>query len=70
MSILFRKNHRVGGTTRLSCDRLTMRKENIQPKYLKRKGIKDTFSLTDKQQQQQRNNIFTLRHLNKMTVQN
>ena len=49
MSILFRENHRVGGTTRLSFDELTVRKGNIRPKYLKRKRIKDTCSLTDKQ---------------------
>ena len=40
--ILFRKNGRVGGTTRLSLDISTVRKENFRPKYLKRKGIKDT----------------------------
>ena len=39
----------MGGTTRLSLDRTTVRKENLWPKYLKRKGIKDTCSLTDKQ---------------------
>ena len=48
--ILFRKNHRVGGgTTQLSLDRSTVRKENLRPKYLKCNGIKDTCSLTDKQ---------------------
>ena len=45
--ILFRENYRVGGTTRPSFNRLTVRKENIRQKYLKRKGIKDTCSLTD-----------------------
>ena len=50
ISILFRENRRVGGgTTRLSLDRSTVRKENLQPKYLRRNGIKDTCSLTDKQ---------------------
>ena len=49
ISILFRENHRVGGTTPISLDRSTMRKENLRPKYLKRKGIKDTCILTDKQ---------------------
>ena len=34
ISILFRENSRVGGTTRLSLYRTTVRKEN-QPKYLK-----------------------------------
>ena len=37
------------GTTRLSLDRSTVRKENLRPKYLKRKGIKHTCSLIDKQ---------------------
>ena len=49
ISILFRKNRRVGGTTRLCLDRSTVRKENLRPKYLKRTGIKDTCSRTDKQ---------------------
>ena len=35
-SILFRKNHRVCGTTRLSLDISIVRKENLRPKYLKR----------------------------------
>ena len=47
--VLFRENHRVGGTTWLSLDRSTVWEENLRPKYLKRKGIKDTCSLTDKQ---------------------
>ena len=47
--ILFRKNRRVDGTTRLSLDWSIVRKENLRPKYLKRNGIKDTCSLTDKQ---------------------
>ena len=41
ISILFRKNRRVVGTTGLSLDRSTG-KENGRPKYLKLKGIKDT----------------------------
>ena len=45
ISILFRENRRVGGTTRRSLDRSNVRKE----KYLERKGIEDTYSLTDKQ---------------------
>ena len=49
ISILFHENHRVGGTARISLDRSTVRKENLRPKYLKRKGIKDTCILTDKQ---------------------
>ena len=57
----------MGGTTRLSLDRTTVRKENLWPKYLKRKGIKDSCSLTDKQTKK---NIFIFRRLNKMTVQN
>ena len=47
--ILFCKNHRVGGTTRLSPNRSTAQEENLRPKYLKRPGIKDTCSRTDKQ---------------------
>ena len=49
--ILFRENRRVGGggTTRLSLDRSTVRKENLQTKYLKHNEIEDTCSLTDKQ---------------------
>ena len=47
--ILFRKNGRMSGTTLLSLNRSTVRKENLRPKYLKRKGIKDTSSLTYKQ---------------------
>ena len=34
-SILFRENHRVRGTTRLSLDISIVRKENLRPKYLK-----------------------------------
>ena len=49
ISILFLENRRVGDTTRLFLDRSTVRKENLRSKYLKRKGIKDTCSLTDKQ---------------------
>ena len=49
ISILLHENRKNGGTTRLSLYRSTVRKENLQPKYLKRKGIKDTCSLTDKQ---------------------
>ena len=49
VSSLFRENRRAGATTRLSLDRSTMRKENHRPKYWKRKEIKDTCSLTDKQ---------------------
>ena len=66
--ILFCENRRVGGTTRLFLDISTVRKENLRPKYLKPKGIKGTCSLTDKQRN--KNNIFTFRWLNKMTVQN
>ena len=44
ISLLFSKKHGVDGTTRLSLDRSTVR-----PKYLKRKWIKDSCSLTDKQ---------------------
>ena len=65
--ILFRKNCRVGGTTWLSLNRSTVQKENLQPKCLKRNGIKDTCSLTEKQKKK---SIFTFRRLNKMTVQN
>ena len=50
----------MGGTARISFDRTTVLKENLRPKYLKRKGIIDTCILTDKQ----------VRRLNKMTVQN
>ena len=49
ISILFRENHRVGGRARISLDRSTVRKENLRPKYLKRKEINDTCILTDKQ---------------------
>ena len=49
ISILFRENHRVGGTARISLDRSTVWKENLRPKYLKCNGIKDTCILTDKQ---------------------
>ena len=66
ISILFRENRGGGGITQLSLDRPTVRKENLQPKYLKRKGIKDTCSLTYKKQQQNR---LTYRRLNKITVQ-
>ena len=45
ISILFCENLRVGGTTRLSLDRSTVRKE----KYLERNGLEETYSLTDKQ---------------------
>ena len=45
--ILFRENHTGGGITQLSLDRSTVRKENLQPEYLKYKGIKDTCSLAD-----------------------
>ena len=47
--ILFGENHRVGGTARISLDRSTVRKENLRPKYLKLKWIKDTCILTGKQ---------------------
>ena len=40
ISVLFRENDRGGDITRLSLDRSTVRKENLRPKYLKRKGIK------------------------------
>ena len=36
-SILFRENSWVDGTTRLSLDKSTVRKENLRPKNLKRK---------------------------------
>ena len=49
LSILFRENRRVGGTTGLSLDRSTVGKENLRPKYLERKGIKHTCSVTEKQ---------------------
>ena len=49
ISILPCENCRVGGTTRHSLDRSTGRKENLRPKYLKHKKMKDTCSLTDKQ---------------------
>ena len=49
---LFREDHRGGGITRLSLDRSTVRKENLRPKYLKRKGIKNTCSLTDTKNKQ------------------
>ena len=49
ISILFCENHRVGGTARISFDRSTVWKENIRPKYLKCKRIKDSCILTDKQ---------------------
>ena len=49
ISIFTRKNCRVGDSTRLSLDRSTVRKQNLRPKYLNRKVIKDTCSLTDKQ---------------------
>ena len=48
ISILFRENRRVGGTAGLSFDISNVGKENLKPKYLKRKGIKYTCSLTDK----------------------
>ena len=51
-SVLFRENNRGGDITRLSLDRSTVRKENLQPKYLKRKGIKDTCSLADTKNKQ------------------
>ena len=41
-------------STRLSLDRSTVQKENLQQKYLKRKGIKDTCSLTYKTKQIQK----------------
>ena len=50
--VLFRKNYRWGDITRLSLDRSTVRKENLWPKYLKRKGIKDTCSLADTKNKQ------------------
>ena len=50
--ILFCENRRVGGTTRLSLDRSTVRKENLWPQYLKRNGIKDTCSLTENGQKE------------------
>ena len=46
--ILFHENRRVGGITRLPLNRSPVRKENLQPTYLKRKGIKNTCSLTVK----------------------
>ena len=49
ISILFCENYRVGGIAQISFDRSTVQKENLQPKYLKHKGIKDTCILTDKQ---------------------
>ena len=67
ISILFRENRGGGGITPLSLDRPTVRKENLRPKYLKRKGIKDTCSLTYKKKQQQ--NRLTYRRLYKITVQ-
>ena len=50
ISILFRETHI--GITQLSLDRSTVRKENLRPKYLKRKGIKDTCSLADTKNKQ------------------
>ena len=47
--IIFHENRRVGGTTGLSLDRSTVRKENLQTKYLQCKGIKGTCILTYKQ---------------------
>ena len=58
----FHENRILGGTTWLSLDRPIVWKENLWPEYLKRKGIKHTCSLTDKQTKSRR--------LNKMTVQN
>ena len=49
ISILFRENLRVGGITQISLDRLTVRKKISGQSNLKRNGIKDTCSLTDKQ---------------------
>ena len=49
ISILSHENSRVGGTTRLSPDRSTVWIENIWPKYLKCKRIKDSCSLRHKQ---------------------
>ena len=49
ISILFRENLRVGGITRFSLNRLTVRKKISGQSNLKRNGIKDTCSLTDKQ---------------------
>ena len=46
--ILICKNCTMGGTTRLSLKRLTVCKENLRPKYLKWKRIKDTCRLMDK----------------------
>ena len=63
-----RKSYRGGGITQLSLDRSTVRKENLWPKYLKRKGIKDTCSLADTKKTNKKN-IFTYRRLNKITVQ-
>ena len=73
--IFFRENRGSGGgTTRLSLDRSTVRKVNLQPKYLKCNGIKDTCSLTNKQKtkkkKKKKKNIFTFRLLNKMSFQN
>ena len=47
--ILFCENRRVGGTTRLSRYRTTVRIENLQPKVSETQRIKDTCSLIDKQ---------------------
>ena len=57
ISVLFRENDRGGDITRLSLDRSTVRKENLRPKYLKRKGIKDTCSLADTKKNKQKEHI-------------
>ena len=61
----FRENCRVGGSTRRSLDRSTMRKENLRPKYLKRKGMKKYLQYDG---QRNKKNIFLFRRLNKMIV--
>ena len=60
------KTMRVGGTTRLSLDRSTVRKENLWPKYLTERNKRHLQS----DRHTNKKNIFTFRLLNKMTVQN
>ena len=67
ISILFRENRRVGGTTRLSLYRTTVRKENLRPKVSETQRIK-RYLQSDRQTN--KNNIFTFRRLKTMTVQN
>ena len=57
---------RVGGTTRLSLNRSTVRKENLWPKYLTERNKR--YLQSDRHTNKK--NIFTFRLLNKMTVQN